>query len=156
MVRANLRPSRLIAVALSAVHAGAAATLLPLDLPMPLRIAGVVAIVANLAHALWRHWLLRGRRAIVMIEIIDQRNGAICGRDGIWHDAKVLGTTYVTPALTVINVRRPGARLASHVLLTIDNVPAEDFRKIRVLLRWAHPKRALPGAPEALQAELDA
>jgi hypothetical protein len=152
MVRANLRPSWSLAVALNAVHAGAAATLLHLDLSLELKLAGAAAVLASLCHAVWRNALLRGHRAIIALEIDDQENGAICARDGIWHEVKVLGTSYVTPRLTVINIRRAGARLPLHVLLTTDNVDPDDFRKIRVLLRWARPRPPVSTTAEELDA----
>jgi toxin CptA len=140
MVRAALRPSRLLAVTFAAVHVASAATLLPLALSVELKLACAVLMAASLIHSIRRHALLRGRRSITAIAIENQENGAVCAADSEWHDAKVLGTTYVTANLTVINMRPAGARLASHVLLTVDNIDAEDFRKIRVLLRWARPK----------------
>jgi toxin CptA len=47
-----------------------------------------------------------------------------------------LGTTYVTPYLTVLNLRGHGERGARHVTLLPDSLHAEDFRKLRVWLRW--------------------
>ena len=51
-------------------------------------------------------------------------------------DAQVLGTTYVAPWLTVLNLRANGATLARHVLVVPDNADRESFRQLRVVLRW--------------------
>ena len=141
MVRASLKPSRLLVAGFAAVHLGAAAILIPIDLALELKIAVAAAVTTSLCHSVWRYALLRSSRSIVGVEIVDQENGALCTRDGDWDPAKILGTTYVTPSLTVINARRADERLALNVLLTTDNVKAEDFRRIRVLLRWARPRK---------------
>jgi hypothetical protein len=72
----------------------------------------------------------------------DQERAAVRMRASAWHEAAVLRTSCVTPALTVINLRVEGARTPRHVLLISDNIRADDFRRIRVLLRWAKPKTA--------------
>jgi hypothetical protein len=46
-----------------------------------------------------------------------------------------------------LNLRVEGSRFAQHVLLVRDNLDPEDFRKIRVLLRWARPKPLEPDKP---------
>ena len=141
MVRASLKPSPLLAIALAAVHLSAGAILVPLDLPVALKGAVALIIGVSLCRSVWRYALLRGRHSIVAVEVCDQENGAVSRRDGLWEEVTILGTTYVTPTLTVINARPVGARFASHLLLTPDNLAPDDFRQIRVLLRWARPKR---------------
>ena len=64
MVRATLKPSRLLGAAFAAVHASAAATLLPLALSLELRIACAALIAASLIHSIWRYALLSGPLAI--------------------------------------------------------------------------------------------
>lgn len=141
MVRTPLHPSRLLCAAFVIVHSSAAATLLPLDLPLEAKLLLAATIAVSFVQTLRRYALLRAKRSIVEIEIRDQANAAMRRRSGEWLEAAVLGTSCVTPSLTVINLRVEGRRAANHVLLVRDNVDAGDFRKIRVLLRWARPKR---------------
>lgn len=57
-------------------------------------------------------------------------------REGENVRATVLGTSYVSASLTVLNLRIIGRRLVEHVLVVPDNVDPEAFRQLRVLLRW--------------------
>ena len=67
------------------------------------------------------------------------------GRDGVlrlhirkdgWREGELLGSSYVSSFLTVINVRLPGERRMRSVVLLPDTIGAEDYRRLRVWLRW--------------------
>jgi hypothetical protein len=63
--------------------------------------------------------------------------------DGVWRGGRVLGTSYVSPRLTVINLRQAEHKLAQHVIIVPHNIDREDFRKLRVILRWSRPSSGL-------------
>jgi toxin CptA len=124
------------------VHVAAGATLVPLDVALGVKLALAVLVAVSLAHALWRHALLRGSRAVTAVKITDNATGAaLVGTS--WRDVRILGTSYVTPWLTVLNLAQAGRR-PRHVLIVADNADAEDFRKVRVLLRWKRPEPSAP------------
>jgi toxin CptA len=126
------------------VHVAAGATLVPLDVALGVKLALAVLVAVSLAHALWRHALLRGRRAVTAVEITDNATGAALV-DASWRDVRILGTSYVTPWLTVLNLAQAQAgRRPRHVLIVADNADAEEFRKVRVLLRWKRPAPDVP------------
>jgi toxin CptA len=138
MLRVELKPSRYIAAALTAAHIVALVTILPLDLPVTAKVMCAVLIVVSLAHAIARHALLWSRRALTAVELREKGEVAVQTRDGEWHDARILGTSYVSPALSAINLRMADARLARHILVVADNCDPEQFRRLRVCLRWDH------------------
>jgi toxin CptA len=138
MVRLTIKRSRLLAAAFAVVHVLAAATLVPLDFPLAAKIAVAVLILTSLASSMWRHALLRYKGSIAGLQVRDMETASFQTRDGLWHEARILGTSYVTPGLTVLNLRTAGARLARHVFLVADNANREDFRQLRVVLRWRH------------------
>jgi hypothetical protein len=137
MVRASLVPSRRLAAVLSLVHAAAVGAIVPLDMPLAIKIGLVLAVVVSLVHSIRRHSLLRSKRSVIAIEVSDRHAAAIQGRDGVWHDARILGSSYVTAQLTMLNLRVTGERLARHVLVIPGNVDEEEFRRMRVRLRWS-------------------
>ncbi|MGZ5119034.1 MAG: protein YgfX [Burkholderiales bacterium] len=143
MVRASLKPSRFIAAALASVHSAAGASLVSLDLALGLKLAIAAAIMLSFAHALWRYALLKSRRSITAIELADRENVTLQTNDAVWRGGRVLGTSYVSPLLTVINVRQAEHKLAQHVIIVPHNIDAEDFRKLRVILRWSRPSSGL-------------
>lgn len=138
MLRVILKPSAYLATALAAVHVAAAATLLPLDLPAWAKLALAITIAASLANALWRHAFLKARYALTGIELGEADRASVETRDGRWHDARVLPTTYVSPLLSVLNVRLEDRMFTRHMLIVADNVDADDFRRLRVRLRWGY------------------
>jgi toxin CptA len=136
MLRITLRPSRRLGAVLIAAHAAAAVTLLPLDLPAWAK--GIVAVLA--AMSLWRvlrrHAALRSSDALTAIELLGQDLAAVETRAGQRREARILPTTYVSPLLCVLNLRVAGRLLPQHALIVADNVDADSFRRLRVLLRW--------------------
>ena len=79
--------------------------------------------------------------SIVAIEITDRENAAVLMNGRGWRDAHVLDSTYVSALLTVINLREPRHKRARHVIIVPDNINTEDFRKLRVYLRWSYRDR---------------
>ena len=63
---------------------------------------------------------------------------------GSWHEARVLKSSFVAPWLTVLNLRMVRPRRYRHVVILPDSVAPEDFRRLRVLLRWAPPRSGAP------------
>jgi toxin CptA len=148
MIRTRLKPSRLLTAVLTLVHCATAATVFPLDLGFEAKAALIATVLVSLAYALYRHAVLRSRRSIVELEIRDRENAAIRTRREDWRGARILPTSCVTPSLTVLNLRVGGGRFPQHVLLVSDNIDREDFRRIRVLLRWARPAAEPQSGPE--------
>jgi toxin CptA len=138
MLRVALIPSSSLAVVLAIAHAAAGATLVPLDLPIWTKAALAIAVAASFVHALLRHALLRSPRSLHAIELGEEHEAAVQTRDGNWHEAQVLGTTYVSPLLTVINLRVRGCMLARHMLIVSDNADPDLYRQLRVWLRWGY------------------
>ena len=137
MVRASLEPSWRIGTVLAICHIAAATFVAPLDVPLAVRAALSIAIAVSFVHSVYRHALLRATRSVLTIEVRDRHTAAVQGHDGAWRDARILGTSYVTAALTILNLRVAGERLARHVVLVPGNIDEHEFRRMRVLLRWA-------------------
>jgi toxin CptA len=138
MLRLTLRPSPYIAGVLIAAHAAAALALTPLEIPGSVRLALVLGVLIRLAHSVWRYALLRSRLALVTVELRSNGDLAVLRRDGEWRNALLLGSTYVSPLLTVLNLRVAGQRFICHVLIVPDNCEPDTFRRLRVWLRWAY------------------
>jgi toxin CptA len=142
MVRAILSPSLRIGAALVIAHISAASAVAPLDGPLALKAGLAFVIAASLVRCVRRHALLKARRSVLAIEVQDQQTACVQGPDHVWRDARILGTSYVTAALTVLSVRVAAERMPRHVLLVRDNIDEDDFRRLRVLLRWRRPAAA--------------
>lgn len=143
MLQIAIKPSRQLALLLCLAHAAAAAAVLVIELPLWLSIVLVLAVGTSGGTYLHRSALLRGGGAIVGLEINDGRTLSYQMRGGEWHEGMLLGSSFVSPYLTILNIRTEGRFLARHVVIMPDCVDAEDFRRLRVQLRC--------GAHEAVQ-----
>ena len=120
-------------------------------------LAGLVAISAMVAAAglsllprstqnlplFWLLWLFACLSAIhglrpVRYAIRLERSGSVSLQnrpDATWGEAKLGATLFVHPWLTVFRLQTT-AGAASTIVVTVDSLPAEDFRRLRVFLRW--------------------
>ena len=120
-------------------------------------LAGLVAISAMVAATglsllprstqnlplFWLLWLFACLLAIhglrpVRYAIRLERSGSVSlqnGPDTVWEEAKFGATLFVHPWLTVFRLQTT-AGAASTIVITVDSLPAEDFRRLRVFLRW--------------------
>lgn len=134
--RISVRPSVLIAIAVSIVHVGAAAVLWVVPVPAVFKAAVTLAIAVSLIYFMARDAALHAARSIVALELRDDGEIACQTRDGAWLGCELLGSSYVTPGMTVINLRLRGSVGYRRVILVLDNMDAEDFRRLRTWLRW--------------------
>jgi len=145
-VRVTLSPSigAAAAIALLALATGAVVSVLPVD-----RAVVGLAIVAIGAWAIDRILVLalrRGSRAVRRFELRGDLTIVVATGDGKVRAGRVHRDSYVGARLTTI-VWRPFGRWRSRAILVLpDMLPAEDFRRLRVLLRYGRSDVA-QGAP---------
>ena len=98
-------------------------------------IAALMAAIAASAVRTLRQFLKKSG-AIVSLRM--ERGGALSLQtsDRDWHEAHVLGTTFVSPYLTILNLKCPDSSRARHVIVLPDSASPEEFRLLRVWLRW--------------------
>jgi toxin CptA len=132
-----LRPSRNLAWLLGLAHLAAAGAVAVLELPLWLAIALVLSLAAHGVTQVARLALLRGADSVVAVEAGRASGVPFRQRDGAWHEGRLVGSSYVAPGLTVLNLKLAGARRLRHVVILPDAVDAEDFRRLRVWLRWS-------------------
>jgi len=136
-VHVVLAPSR---IAGAFVGVLAAATI-ALTLAMPLEPWLQAALVAALAvwagatfHVAALH---RGRHAVTEIRVAPDTTLVACMGDGHLVAGYVRAATYIGPWMTTIVWRPDGRRVSRTILVLPDMLPAEDFRRLRVMLRYA-------------------
>ena len=137
-----------LASALGLAHIAAAGLLWLAPLPEMGKAMATFAIAISLIYLLARDALLHAAHSIVAIEIRDGGEISIQTRTGKWIECDLLGSTYVSPRLTIVSIRPQGGWASRHVILRPDNVDARDFRRLRMWLRW---KRNGAGAPVSVE-----
>jgi len=133
--RIAIAPSVRLAIALSAAHIAAAALLWLVPLPGLVRVVFTLAIAVSFIFLMARDASLHAPHSIVALEIKDGAGISLQTRRGEWLDGDLLGSSYVSPWLTIVNCQLRGRRGGRRVILLPDNVDPRDFRRLRAWLR---------------------
>lgn len=131
----RLQRSRWLLAVLAIAHLGALIITLSIPLNPWLCIGTAISILASLAHCYWHHFLRRSHHAVLGLSVT--RDGLkVETRSHDWIPAKILGNSFVSPWLTVLNLKLPSRRLTTHVVLLPDMLGPDEFRRLRTWLKW--------------------
>lgn len=97
----------------------------------------VLAVVGWAAVTFWVVALRRGRFAITELRLAPDLVLVVHRGDGRLVAGHVRSSTYVGARVTTIVWRADGAYWSSAVLVVSDMLAAEDFRRLRIMLRYA-------------------
>jgi hypothetical protein len=138
-LRLEPRPSR---IGCAAVAVGCAMTSIlfgSLPLSMAAVLPGAAAILAVLASGLWR---CAGRGVPALLHVGIDRRITVTDLDGRSRAGVILDDSYVGVWLTTIVWRRDGMpwwRPARTMLVLPDTLGRDEFRRLRVVLRYGRP-----------------
>lgn len=116
----------------------AASSVLTLLLPIDawVKVAAILVICGVATRGLWR---CTGRGVPALLHVGHDRRITASARDGRSRDGSILDASYVGARMTTI-VWRPDCAsrfaFAQSILILPDTLPADDFRRLRVLLRY--------------------
>jgi toxin CptA len=144
--RVSVSPSVRLAAAICVVHSLAAVLLWLVPLPAPGKAVITLAISVSLVFFLARDAALHAANSIIALEIRENGTVSYRARGGEWVDCELLGSSFVSPRLTIVNLRPVGRRRTRRVIVVPDNVDPRDFRRLRLWLRWKRGDR-----PESVQ-----
>ena len=105
-------------------------------MPPWLELIAIAALVASLVFDVRQTALLRAPDAVIALEITPDDKFSIRTRRGGWIECEVLGSTYVISFLTILNLKGIDSGRNKRAVILPDSLDAEDFRKLRVWLRW--------------------
>ncbi len=132
----ELRPSRQLAVILGGAHLGALLLLAMLPVALWLQAGAIALLLLSAAYTIRRHAWRRGRGAVTALHFTDREQLRIRMHDGNWHAGRVLGSSTVGVLCTALNIRLTDRRFPQHTVIMSDSIDIEDFRRLRVWLRW--------------------
>lgn len=136
MLDLKLRPSHTLIFLLATAHLLSLVVVWILPLTTSIQIAGSLLLGANLSFHLRRVCFLAATGSICKLRLDPECSCSYQTRNGTWQDARLLGSSMVTPWLSVLNIRPEKSWLARHIVIFPDSADAESLRKLRVLLRW--------------------
>lgn len=124
----TLQPSRWYARAALGLHLLAGGAVLLADLHVAVQLTVLAALGASLVGAM---------REREVVDLHGRRDGSLAVRSGDdWVEARLLPDSTVLPWLVVLRYRLPDARGPGARVVLPDSLPADDFRHLRVWLRW--------------------
>lgn len=150
----RLKPSMRLAVILSLAHFSAIGLLWPLMLPAVVQLAGSAILALSLFFYLRHYALLSSPASVTGLELSDEMTCTLELRRGERIACTVLGSSFVAPYLTLLELKplkcRESTKPHSHsvrmkrwrrffarsIVILPDAIDAEQFRQLRVLLRW--------------------
>lgn len=138
----HLQPSRYLAVILGIAHVTTAGLLWPLALPVAVKLTGTIVFAISLAFYLRHYALLRSPRAVIAFELSGEMVCTLKTRRGERITCALLGSSFVAPYLTVLNLQPEGRFFTRSVVILADSIDAEEFRQLRVLLRWKYQEES--------------
>ena len=145
-LRVSLRPSRTAALAIGTMAAVAWSAVLVLSVPIIAHlVTGLVLVGWALLQCRLHAWRT-SPRAVVEVMLSSDAVVVVRTRDGRLRAGHVRSTTFVHPWFTSIVWRPDGARRSRSVPLLPDMLALDDFRRLRVLLRYGR-REVTAGAP---------
>lgn len=146
MLRLAFTPSRRLSAWLLAGHAAAAACVYIVTMPLWLKGLLALLLLFNLTytvtHQAWRRW----PSSVVALQF--ERDGGViieCRNGGV-QEARVLGSSFVAPYLTIVLLKPIAHWRTRAVVILPDAVAPELFRQLRVWLKWGVGRGVAPEA----------
>lgn len=135
----TVAPSRYLPWGLMVLHGLALAAAWLAQLPMPVKIALSLLLLASAGMNFLR------RAAPVRLRC-DKDGQLSLHAHGAWHPLTLAAPPVLLPVLTILRLRRADQKTRSLLILP-DSLPEEDFRRLRVWLRWIHRASETDSAP---------
>lgn len=130
------KPSYWLAAILSLVHLATASLLWLLTLPWGIKAIIVVILIISLIYYLKQDALLTANNAVVAFALSDEMQCIVTTKSGKSMACSVMSNTFVAPYLIVLNLKLTETFFACSVVILPDSIDVEEFRQLRVWLRW--------------------
>lgn len=129
-------PSLKLAKILVSVHLVAISLMYSLPLFIDLKIMGIVVLIISLIYYLRKNAFLTDADAIKVLMLSDEMPCQLTLHSGESYTCNVLENSFVAPYLTVVNLKLEGKFFPQSLIILVDSLDAEEFRQLRVWLRW--------------------
>jgi toxin CptA len=136
-VRSGLGASRLAAACLAAMALATGALIAATPGAIALRIVLATAVACAALNAIHAIALRRGRRGVRALILRRSREIEVGLDSGRWVHGAVRDGSFVAPWLTIVRWRPAGARFDRSIVILPGMLGAEEFRRLRVMLRWS-------------------
>jgi hypothetical protein len=138
-LRIEPRPSRIACAAILVVCSATAALIVMLRMPLTATLGCAAIVIVVLVSSLWR---CTGRGVPAILHVGIDRRVTVTDRTGRSREGAILDASYVGASLATIVWRADGDRWwrpARTMLFLTDSLTSDEFRRLRVVLRYGRP-----------------
>ncbi len=132
----HLKPSVQLTVMLSSAHFFVACLVWPLTLPISVKLLGSVVLIASLIFYIRHYALLKSVDSVVSFELSEELKCTLETRGNKKIPCIILGSSFVAPYLVVLNLKQQHKFFTRGIVILSDSIDTEEFRRLRLLLRW--------------------
>lgn len=93
-------------------------------------------LMISMIYYLRKNALLSASDAIEMLVLSDEMSCQLTMHSGESYACDILEDSFVTPYLTVINLKLEGKFFPQSLVILTDSLEVEEFRQLRVWFRW--------------------
>jgi len=135
-LKLSFSQSRYLVGGLTLAHAVGLVVVYIVEWPVLLKIPASLAVVASWLFYVRRDALLKPRDSVIVMSL--RRDGGVeaTTREGVMIVGRQMAGSFVHPWFTTILWRPDGARFSRAVVVMPDSLPADQFRELRVWLKW--------------------
>jgi hypothetical protein len=108
--------------------------------PPWLKILTSLAIITSWMFHLWRDALLQMSTSVVAVLLKSDGSIEVTRSNGTTITGQQMPGSFVHPWFTTILWRGEGMRLTRSVIVLLDSLPPDQFRELRVWLKWRRIK----------------
>ncbi len=134
------KPSYWLAMILGSVHCAAIGLISLLPAVVDIKVMLVAMLIISLIYSLSKDALLISQDAIKVLVLSDEMPCQLMMRSGESISCSILEDSFVAPYLTVVCLKPEGKFFPRSLVMLKDSLDAEEFRKLRVWLRWKQNK----------------
>lgn len=142
----ELKRSREGALLFLALHGIGAAGVLAAGLPFWLVVPALAGLGWSLAQLVRRHVVLAHTESLIRLKFHPDGRAECLTRDGEWLGLHLLDDSTLFPFFALLILAPEGGGRRRHALVFRDTLAAEDWRQLRVWLRWATSGHDAPQA----------
>ncbi len=132
----HLKPSKQLAIILTLAHCVVTPLVWLLSIAFTLKCVITFLLIISLYYYLRQDALINFPWSVTLFKLIDAKRCELVTRNGCTVECAVLGISYVSAYLTVLVLRPVQHWRLRSVVIVPDNVDAEEFRRLRIMLRW--------------------
>ncbi len=141
-IQVHFKPSVILIGMIIAASFASCLTLILMPLMWQVKLPIICIILLFAMHSILHHGLFCMPSSVLGLKVDIKNELYVVRKDRRELKVQLVADTVVTPYLVVMNFNEPNTawyqRLFNHALIVLaDSTDAEDFRQLRVWLRWA-------------------